>query len=174
MDEGVAFGQVDLEGGETFQAVRRSLGVTTFGINVITLNPRERLRIHRHHRQEEVYLVLAGTLTLSIEAEEHELAVGGVARVAPAVRRQLTNRGRYYLRRPSARWIGVPRGPRRRGLRQLGRRNRQTSTRDPAAARPTRLSGLPLTIPFDGDSTARSAFAPLQALGLGSPSTHFA
>ena len=94
MDEGVTFGQVDLEGGETFQAVRRSLGVTTFGINVITLKPRERLRIHRHHRQEEVYLVLAGTLTLSIEAEEHELTAGGVARVAPAVRRQLANRGR--------------------------------------------------------------------------------
>ncbi len=93
MDEGVTFGQVDLEGGETFQAVRRSLGVTTFGINVVTLRPRQRLRIHRHHHQEEVYLVLAGTLTLSIEAEEHELAVGGVARVAPAVRRQLTNRG---------------------------------------------------------------------------------
>ena len=94
MDEGVTFGQVDLEGGETFQAVRRSLGVTTFGINVITLKTTQRLRIHRHHRQEEVYLVLAGTLTLSIEAEEHELAVGGVARVAPAVRRQLANRGR--------------------------------------------------------------------------------
>ena len=94
MDEGVTFGQIDLEGEETFQAVRRSLGVTTFGINVVTLKPRQRLRIHRHHRQEEVYLVLSGTLTLSIEAEEHELAVGGVARVAPAVRRQLANRGR--------------------------------------------------------------------------------
>jgi uncharacterized cupin superfamily protein len=93
MEEGVTFGQLDLEGGEMFQAVRRGLGVTTFGINVITLQPLQRLRIHRHHHQEEVYLVLAGTLALLIEAEEHELVVGGVARVAPTVRRQLTNRG---------------------------------------------------------------------------------
>ena len=94
MDEGVTFGHVDLEDGEMFQAVRRSLGVTTFGISVITLQPRQRLRIHRHHHQEEVYLVLAGRLALMIEAEQHELAVGGVARVAPTVRRQLTNLGR--------------------------------------------------------------------------------
>ena len=93
MEEGVTFGQIDLEGGDQFQAVRRSLGVTTFGISVISLQPRQRLRIHRHHRQEEVYLVLAGTLTLSIEGEEHELTAGGVARVAPAVRRQLSNHG---------------------------------------------------------------------------------
>ena len=92
MDDGVTFGQVEFNSDEQFQSLRRDLGVTTFGMNVISLQPRQRLRIHRHHRQEEVYLVLSGTLTLSIEAKEHELKVGGVARVAPAVKRQLANR----------------------------------------------------------------------------------
>ena len=52
----------------------------------------QRLRIHRHARQEEVYVVLEGVLTLSIEAQDHRLERGAAARVAPAVRRQLTNR----------------------------------------------------------------------------------
>ena len=94
MDEGVTFGQVDLEGGETFQAVRRSLGVTTFGINVITLKPRA-APPHPPPSPSRRGLPRPGRhVGTSIEAEEHELAVGGVARVAPAVRRQLTNRGR--------------------------------------------------------------------------------
>ena len=45
----------------------RQLGVTAFGINQIVLRPGERGRIHRHRRQEEVYLVLDGTLSLVIE-----------------------------------------------------------------------------------------------------------
>lgn len=51
------------------------------------------MRIHRHHRQEEVYVVLRGVLTLAVEGEEHELGPGETARVAPSVRRQLSNRG---------------------------------------------------------------------------------
>ena len=45
--------------------------------------PGQRGRIHRHTEQEEVYLVLSGTLTLWIEGERHELGQGELARVAP-------------------------------------------------------------------------------------------
>ena len=89
----MTFGRIELDGGELFQPVRRDLGISTFGLNVISLAPRQRLRIHRHRAQEEVYLVLVGTLTLSIEQDETDLGVGEVARVAPDVRRQLLNRG---------------------------------------------------------------------------------
>jgi mannose-6-phosphate isomerase-like protein (cupin superfamily) len=51
------------------------------------------MRIHRHQRQEEVYLVLEGRLTVLVEAEEAELGAGELMRVAPSVRRQLVNRG---------------------------------------------------------------------------------
>ena len=53
---------------------------------------RRRRKRHRHHRQEEVYVVLRGVLTLAIEGEERTLAAGETARVAPSVRRQLSNR----------------------------------------------------------------------------------
>jgi uncharacterized cupin superfamily protein len=74
-----------------FQTLRRELGVTGFGINLLTLAPRKRLRVHLHERQEEVYLVLEGELTLIVEGEPHVLGAGDVARVAPKARRQLTN-----------------------------------------------------------------------------------
>ena len=79
--------------GERFVSLRRQLGVSSFGINQMVLEPRQRGRIHRHQRQEEVYLVLEGTLTLVVEGEEQALARGELVRVAPEVRRQLVNRG---------------------------------------------------------------------------------
>jgi uncharacterized cupin superfamily protein len=77
--------------GEMFRPLRQELGVTGFGINLITLQPRQRMRVHIHERQEEVYLVLEGTLTLIVEEVEHRLEPGTLARVAPEQRRQLTN-----------------------------------------------------------------------------------
>jgi uncharacterized cupin superfamily protein len=77
--------------GDTFRLLRRELGVTSFGINQLTLQPHQRLRVHRHERQEEVYLVLEGELTLIVEGEPHVLGRGTLARVGPEAKRQLTN-----------------------------------------------------------------------------------
>ena len=93
MQDGVTDVTIDRDGDGRFQALRRELGVSTFGLNLIRLRPGQRGRIHRHERQEEVYLVLEGTLTLGIEGEERTVARDQLVRVAPAVRRQLTNRG---------------------------------------------------------------------------------
>jgi uncharacterized cupin superfamily protein len=93
VEEGVSFATLDLEGSDRFQTLRRTLGVTSFGLNLILLEPGQRGRIHAHERQEEVYLVLDGVLSLGIEGEEHDLARGEAVRVAPAVRRQIVNRG---------------------------------------------------------------------------------
>jgi uncharacterized cupin superfamily protein len=93
MEAGVAFARLDLDAGERFVSLRRALGVTTFGINLMLLEPGQRGRIHRHQRQEEVYLVLEGVVTLIVDREEHDLGDGEAARVAPEVRRQLVNRG---------------------------------------------------------------------------------
>jgi uncharacterized cupin superfamily protein len=93
MDEGIARTALNPDAGERFVSLRRQLGVTSFGINQMVLEPRQRGRIHRHQRQEEVYLVLEGTLTLLVEGEEHALERGELVRVAPEVRRQLVNRG---------------------------------------------------------------------------------
>ena len=93
MESGVSFTSLDPAGEDRFQRLRAELGVTTFGLNLIRLQPGQRGRIHRHLRQEEAYLVLEGTLTLVIEQEPRDLARGDLARVAPDVRRQLANRG---------------------------------------------------------------------------------
>jgi mannose-6-phosphate isomerase-like protein (cupin superfamily) len=93
MDDGPTRTRLDRETGDRFVPLRRQLGVTSFGINQIVLQPGQRGRIHRHERQEEVYLVLNGRLTLIVEAEESELGEGELIRVAPELRRQLVNRG---------------------------------------------------------------------------------
>lgn len=90
---GVSFARLDRDRGERFQALRRELGVSSFGINLIVLQPRQRGRIHRHDRQEEVYLVLEGELTLMLEGEPQRLGPDELVRVPSAVRRQLVNAG---------------------------------------------------------------------------------
>jgi uncharacterized cupin superfamily protein len=93
----IAFTTIKSNGADRFQALRRELGVSSFGMNLVTLTPRQRGRIHAHEQQEEVYLVLEGELTLSVEGEEHTVARNGLVRVGPSVRRQLINRGTTTL-----------------------------------------------------------------------------
>ncbi len=78
---------------EFFEPIRRHLGAESLGVNRLELQPRQRLRVHIHERQEELYLVLSGTLTLIVEEVEHEIPVGTLARVGPSTRRQVANRG---------------------------------------------------------------------------------
>src|SRR5215204_7239799 len=92
METGVSYAALDPDSDERFVPLRRMLGVTSFGLNQILLRPGQRGRIHRHASQEEVYLVLAGTLTLIVEGEAREMRQGELVRVGPGVRRQLVNR----------------------------------------------------------------------------------
>jgi quercetin dioxygenase-like cupin family protein len=96
--EGLTTARLDQPPEQRFARLRAPLGVRSFGLNVLTFEPGQRNRIHRHARQEEVYIVLDGVLTLLIEREPHEFGAGDVVRVAPQVRRQLVNRGPAVLR----------------------------------------------------------------------------
>ena len=94
MESGTATSQLDLALSERFQRLQEPLGFSSFGLNLMHLAPGQRGRVHRHKNQEEVYVVLEGELTIELEAGELlELGRGGLARVAPDVRRQLSNRG---------------------------------------------------------------------------------
>jgi uncharacterized cupin superfamily protein len=93
VQQGVTRTHVDPTSDERFQPLRRALGITTFGFNLMALEPGQRGRIHRHRQQEEAYLVLEGTLTVTVEREDHELGPFDAMRVAPGLRRQLVNRG---------------------------------------------------------------------------------
>lgn len=93
MEDGTARARLQPDAENRFVRLRAELGVTSFGLNQIVLHPGQRGRIHGHARQEEVYLVLEGTLSLLVEGEETTLERGELIRVAPDVRRQLVNRG---------------------------------------------------------------------------------
>jgi mannose-6-phosphate isomerase-like protein (cupin superfamily) len=99
MEPGVTTSQLDLELAERFQRLRGELEFTSFGLNFMHLAPGQRGRIHRHERQEEVYVVLEGALSVQVEGgETFEISRGGLARVAPDLRRQLSNRGAEPVR----------------------------------------------------------------------------
>jgi len=96
-DAEVSVAALDRDVADRFQGLRRELGVSSFGMNLIVLQPGQRGRIHAHDTQEEVYLVLEGVLTLLIEGESRVLAADQLGRVAPHVRRQLVNASNVKL-----------------------------------------------------------------------------
>lgn len=89
----VTFAKLDFDRGERFQTLRQELDVGSFGINLLLMQPRQRGRVHRHERQEEVYVVLEGQLTLVVEGAEHVLGAREAVRVPAELRRQLVNAG---------------------------------------------------------------------------------
>jgi hypothetical protein len=75
---------------------RAELGVTSWGMQVFALPPNfDRYPNHHHGEgavdpgQEEVYIPLAGSATLLLDGEEHELAPGVWARVGKNQLRRL-------------------------------------------------------------------------------------
>jgi uncharacterized cupin superfamily protein len=75
--------------------VRRSLGVSSFGINAVELPPGESIPEHdevaRDH--EEIFLVLEGAPTLVVDGADHPLREGSFARLDPAPKRTVRNDG---------------------------------------------------------------------------------
>ena len=90
--DGTSRGRLVRGSDERFVTLRKELGLTAFGINQLNMQPGQRGRIHRHDRQEELYLVIEGELTVSVEGVEETLVPDDMLRVAPGLRRQLINR----------------------------------------------------------------------------------
>jgi uncharacterized cupin superfamily protein len=87
--DGYAVGHIDgLGDGPGFRKVRRALGVTAFGVNVLVLPPGIEGRRHYHEQQEELYFVHSGQVEIEFgDGSRHLLGPGGLARVdAPTVR----------------------------------------------------------------------------------------
>src|ERR671923_597428 len=88
--DGYAVGNIDGIGdGYGFRKIRRSLGVTAFGINAIVIPPKFEGGAHFHDIQEETYFVHRGTIEMEFgDGSKHVFGPGGVARVdAPTVRK---------------------------------------------------------------------------------------
>jgi uncharacterized cupin superfamily protein len=74
--------------------VRKSLGLASFGMNVVELPPGGSIPEHdeTERDQEEVFVTLAGDATLVIDGAEHAAPVGTYARLDPEPVRTVVNR----------------------------------------------------------------------------------
>jgi len=67
---------------------RRALGLGQSGLSHFAVAPGFRLPFGHHHaEQEEIYVVVAGSARMKLDAEEIELGTWDAIRVAPAVTR---------------------------------------------------------------------------------------
>jgi uncharacterized cupin superfamily protein len=73
--------------------VRRSLGLASFGVNVVELPPGESIPEHDEldRDQEEVFFVVSGSPTMVIDGADHPLRDGSWVRLDPACVRTIRN-----------------------------------------------------------------------------------
>ena len=88
-------GRDELERTGNWSLVRRTLGLAAFGMNLVDIPPGESIPEHDETRrdQEEVFLVLSGTVVFVVDGEEHAAAAGTFARLDPAPSRTVRNTG---------------------------------------------------------------------------------
>lgn len=85
----------DLDREGSWLLARRTLGVRSFGLNVVDVPPGGSLPAHDETEpaQEEVYLVLAGRPTIRIGDSEYEVPSGTFVRLDPEPVRAVVNHG---------------------------------------------------------------------------------
>jgi mannose-6-phosphate isomerase-like protein (cupin superfamily) len=88
---------IDDLGEEPFRKVRRALGITAFGANVLVIPPGAAGRSHYHDLQDELYFVHRGRAIFDFPDERIELGPGGLVHVEATTPRRVTNAGRDEL-----------------------------------------------------------------------------
>jgi uncharacterized cupin superfamily protein len=81
--------------GIRFRAIRQALGVRAWGMNVLEMDPHCEAypaHDHQHDDQEEVYLVLEGSLVIQFDGHERVLMRGDLAHVTHDTKRKLVTR----------------------------------------------------------------------------------
>ena len=75
--------------------VRRGLGVSSFGVNIVEVEPGGNLTEHDEleRDQEEVFVFLSGTATMVVDGQDVPAPAGTYVRVAPAAQRSARNEG---------------------------------------------------------------------------------
>ncbi len=81
--------------GIRFKPARQAMGVSAWGMNVIEFDPRcdgYPEHDHKHDGQEELYVVLEGSIVLIADGSETVIEKGTLVRVAPESRRKFVTR----------------------------------------------------------------------------------
>jgi len=81
----------ELGEGVGFRSVRRALGITAFGVNVIVFPPGYDGFEHFHERQDELYFVHSGRARVEVGGETRELGPGGLVHVESTTPRKVSN-----------------------------------------------------------------------------------
>ena len=89
----VALDDAERTGG--WHLVRRSLGLTAFGVNVVRIAPGDSIPEHDEtgRDQEEIFLTLEGSPSIVIDGEAHALPRWSFARLDPRATRTVRNDG---------------------------------------------------------------------------------
>jgi uncharacterized cupin superfamily protein len=85
----------DCEKSGNWELVRRTLGLSAFGVNVVDVAPGEQIPEHDEtgRDQEEIFFIISGSPTLVIDGEDHATRAGCFARLDPEHRRTVRNDG---------------------------------------------------------------------------------
>jgi quercetin dioxygenase-like cupin family protein len=85
----------DLEQIGSWSLVRRTLGITSFGVNVVEIAPGATIPEHDElaRDQEELFVVLRGDAVLVVDGEDHPAPAGTYARLDPEHLRTVRNDG---------------------------------------------------------------------------------
>lgn len=75
--------------------VRKSLGISSFGINMVSIDAGEQIPEHDEidRDQEELFIILSGTPSMVIDGEEIPVETGTFVRVDPEHKRTVVNTG---------------------------------------------------------------------------------
>lgn len=84
-----------LERTGAWRLVRRSLGLQSFGMNLVELSPGESIPEHDEVQrdQEEVFVVLEGSAAMVVDGRRHPAPGGTFVRLDPQPRRTVVNDG---------------------------------------------------------------------------------
>jgi mannose-6-phosphate isomerase-like protein (cupin superfamily) len=95
---GYAISSLDELGtGYGFRKVRRKLGISAFGANVVVMPPHSDGFLHYHDSQDELYFVHSGTARFEVEGEVRELGPGSLVHVESTTPRKFSNTGEEDL-----------------------------------------------------------------------------
>lgn len=83
----------DFEANGNWSLVRRSLGVKSFGINLVTIPAGETIPEHDEveRDQEELFIVLSGEAQMSVDGNPFPAPAGTFCRIDPEHRRTVVN-----------------------------------------------------------------------------------
>jgi mannose-6-phosphate isomerase-like protein (cupin superfamily) len=94
----MAFNEIhrdDFEMNGNWGLARKSLGVKSFGMNVVSIDAGERIPEHDEidRDQEEVFVILSGSPAIVIDGDEYPVETGTYIRVDPEHKRTIENIG---------------------------------------------------------------------------------